>query len=508
MSMSGFGLLGGCPMNNLIDYRKILMRVIQFFVSCVFFTTIAYSFFSCKTLSKTNEVDRELIETGILGWNEQEPEAARFYWMKITDAQKREAYIGYVDRYTSAVTAADALIALPPAEERAYLALFMDLHTSFSAFPPSLHLQDRVALQMAGIGAGRARAMLAQEQFPEARDLLQKVASAYGATEEISRLLLETDILLGIQKAEADADLMIADARSHNEFYSKMTAYEKGIVSFAKTEKLFVSDVEKYSLAGTAPFSTVALRLKKKRQDASVEMERSLRDRLYSFKERIGEEFARVPEEDKIGEMSLSEMLAFQEEIKENIDRSYDELKEFAQRFPSAINRGLFADVEAQKAVIESRILSVVAEIGTAKDIASRGKTVVPIMIGLFNPAPGTKAGEAKSRPAKIRGTISGKSDYWWGMVSVEDGTLNDLVITMDDARTVRVFPENTKSGALVKNMKDLVNSTYKVGNSWPVLNVGNQLPSGKYFMEVQTGEKMEYSGEAVIYSSYIMRMR
>ena len=95
-------------------------------------------------------------------------------------------------------------------------------------------------------------------------------------------------------------------------------------------------------------------------------------------------------------------------------------------------------------------------------------------------------------------------------MVSIPNKEMNDLVITLKDNRTVRVFSENTKSGKLIekKNMKDLVNRGYKVGNSWPVLNAGSQLTSNKYFFEVQKGKTPDYEGEVVVYSSFIVRMR
>ena len=56
--------------------------------------------------------------------------------------------------------------------------------------------------------------------------------------------------------------------------------------------------------------------------------------------------------------------------------------------------------------------------------------------------------------------------------------------------------------------MTEMGNRTYKVGNSCPLLNGGGQLPSNKYFFEVQEGKTNEYEGEVVVYSSFIMRMR
>jgi hypothetical protein len=101
-------------------------------------------------------------------------------------------------------------------------------------------------------------------------------------------------------------------------------------------------------------------------------------------------------------------------------------------------------------------------------------------------------------------------NDYWWGMVSIPRGAMNDLVITVKDGRTVRVFTDNTKSGSLIEKnkMKDLVNRGYRVGNSWPVLNAGDQLTTDKYFFEVQKGKTPDYEGEVVVYSSFVVRMR
>jgi hypothetical protein len=95
-------------------------------------------------------------------------------------------------------------------------------------------------------------------------------------------------------------------------------------------------------------------------------------------------------------------------------------------------------------------------------------------------------------------------------MEEIAKGAMNDLVVTVNDERTVRVFADNTKSGSRVgqAGVKDLVNRSYKLGSSWPVLNAGAQLPSTLYYVEVQEGKKASYEGEIVIYSSFIARQR
>ena len=157
----------------------------------------------------------------------------------------------------------------------------------------------------------------------------------------------------------------------------------------------------------------------------------------------------------------------------------------------------------------ENRVFQAVAMM-CKKEIESRGKTVMPLMIGLFNPAPGSTKESQKSRPAKFSAKGQKGSEYWWGMVSIPKGQMNDLVITLKDNRTVRVFNENTKSGKLIEknNIQDLVSRSSRVGNSWPVLNAGSQLKGSNYFFEIQKGKTDSYSGEVVVYSSFIVRMR
>jgi len=72
---------------------------------------------------------------------------------------------------------------------------------------------------------------------------------------------------------------------------------------------------------------------------------------------------------------------------------------------------------------------------------------------------------------------------------------MNDLVITVNDNRVVRVFTDNTKSGTLIdkQKMQDLVSRASRIGTSWPVLNAGSQLTSDKYFFEIQPGKTGTY---------------
>jgi hypothetical protein len=307
---------------------------------------------------------------------------------------------------------------------------------------------------------------------------------------------------------EADADAALLAARKAESFDGKIGALDAVSGSYTRAETLLADEARKAGSSGTPAVTREASRLRKKRQDVAIEKEKLLRDQAYTLKEAIGEEFARVPE--NTGDMTLEEVLAHQESVKANVEKAYEEMTRFAERYPRAVDPEMLAEVDEQKKVLDAKIVQVNAEIRTAKEIASRGKVVMPVIIGLFNPQPGSTAEAQKSRPAVFRSTGAKKSEYWWGMVSIPRGVMNDLVITVNDNRVVRVFTDNTKSGTLIdrQKMKDLVSRASRIGTSWPVLNAGSQLTTDKYFFEIQPGKTGAYEGEVVVYSSFITRVR
>lgn len=454
--------------------------------------------------------DEKAIARGVKSWNAKGPEAARPQWSEIADAQAKAGYLGYIDKYAALDKDIEASGSIAIEDQAAYSATFDRVAKAWASFPADLKLPEAERTKAQDIAASRARALLDARKIQGGRETAQSALSAFGDSPELAALLKEAELLIASQKREAAADAVLGKARGQEDFDAKIDGYQAAMDAYDKA-KASLADEAKAALAqDSSAVAAAASRLEKRRQDARIEMERRLRERQYSFKDRIGEDFARVPEGDKLGKMSLDEILAYQEEIKANVEKDYQEMKDFGRKYPAVIDAEMLKEVEEQKAALEKRIAQVQAEIRTAKDIASRGKTVLPVMIGLFNPQPGGKQGDQKSRPAAFRGKTAGGPDYWWGMAAIPKGTMNDLVIELSDGRTVRVFAENTKSGARIgeKGVKDLVNKNYKMGNMWPVLNAGSQLTSGNYYFEVQPGAKADYSGEAVIYSSFIARMR
>jgi hypothetical protein len=324
---------------------------------------------------------------------------------------------------------------------------------------------------------------------------------------------MQTEIsqVLASRKKEATIDDSLEKTRAIDNFNDKVAAYDSVAEDYAKARAACASD-SKGAGVGNAPAVVSQLsRLKQKRQDVLVEKEKAIRDRAYALQDRIGAEFARPPEGNKnLGSMTLQEILDYQESVRKNINNAYKDLMDFTGVYPDAVDSDFIDQVEKQKKDLDNKIAQVEAEIRTAKEIASRGKVVLPVIIGLFNSQPGSKDEAKKSRPAVFNATGTKRAEYWWGIVSIPKGTMNDLVVTVKDSRTIRVFGANTKSGKLIgkDGNVDLVNKGYKIGNSWPVLNAGKVLPTDKYFFEIGEGKNDSYEGEVVVYSSFITRMR
>jgi hypothetical protein len=339
--------------------------------------------------------------------------------------------------------------------------------------------------------------------------MYNSAVKVYGENDALTYAGKEVDMAASIASKKDALNSQVEKARAVENFDDKIAAYDAALSDSAATEKGITAAVNGSEVAKSDGVAVAVRSYKKARQDLAIERESAIRDQAYQYKDRIGEEFARTAENND-GKMKLEEIRDHYASVKTNIDKIYDELLAFAAKYPNDIGKDIVDDIASQKKDLDAKIAQIDREIATAKEIASRGKVVMPLLIGLFNAAPGSTAESKKSRPAKFSATDVKKDEYWWGMVSIPKGQMNDLVITLKDNRTVRVFSENTKSGKLIEKnkMKDLVNRGYKVGNSWPVLNAGSQLTSDKYFFEVQKGKTDSYQGEVVVYSSFVVRMR
>ncbi|WP_428768534.1 hypothetical protein V1L52_07855 [Treponema sp. HNW] len=464
---------------------------------------------SCATVDERTQDERALA-AGIEAWHEREPADAAAYWNEIQDEKLKKEYLQYIDLYKAGVDALDKTDSMKASQEAKLRDACNTAIEKFSAIDPALKLPAEVSEKGAALSAKCIGSLTAVGKLTAARKMHESAVKVYGNADALASAHKEIDVVSSLYKKKSGIDAQAEKIASIESFEEKVAAYDKVIASYASAEKEVNAAASNAGLAKSANIASNMRVLKKARQDIAIAREGLIRERAYEYKNRINEEFARSPEGGKEGKLSLEDILAHYKSVETNIGAIYNELLDFAAKYPNDIGSDIIEDINAQKTDLEAKIAQVNAEIRTAQEIASRGKVVIPLMVGLFNPDPRSTAESKRSRPAKFSASNVKKDEYWWGMVSIPKGQMNDLVITLNDNRNVRAFAENTKSGKLIEKnkMKDLINRGYKVGNSWPILNAGSQLTSNKYFFEVQKGKTPDYSGEVVVYSSFIVRMR
>ena len=224
---------------------------------------------------------------------------------------------------------------------------------------------------------------------------------------------------------------------------------------------------------------------------------RLIKDSLLSFPDRMGEVFARSPSEPT--RLSDRQLLDFNAETAAIISGGISDFDRIVAENPDILDPATIERLRDSANGLSVRFARIEATIMAVKD---RGRPLMPLIIGTFNPQPGDPM---RSRPAAFSGVLAAGSDWWWGIADIPKGLAQDLVVTMSDSRPVRVYAAG--SGAR-RPASDLVNPIFKVGNSWPVLNAGARLDDGVFHIEVGPSRGESYSGEAVVYKSFMTRTR
>ncbi len=480
-------------------------------VATVLVSMAALVFSSCLS---TDVGDKDpAVGRGINAWNSRGPESARAYWVEIEDSAKQKKYLSYIDLFNAGNAALDSTDSVKATNEGKLLSACNTALAKFSALDKALNLPANVKEKGANLTADRIDNLLAAGKVNEAKKMYKTAAEIYGSNSKLDEAGKEVDVCSKIASKRASLLDQANKANEIEDFDAKVAAFHEVLAKCTAAESEVNTLVANSPVGKTNGVAANARGFKKVRQDIAIQLEGVYRDKVYDYKDKIGEEFARQPEgtgSGKNGSFTLEEILAHYESVEKNIDTIYAELLDFAEKHNKNVSQDVIDDVTAQKNDLHAKIAQINREIANKKEIESRGKTVMPLMIGLFNAQPGSTAESQKSRPAKFSAKGVKGDEYWWGMVSIPKGQMNDLVITLKDNRTVRVFNENTKSGKLIEknNLQDLVSRSSRVGNSWPVLNAGSQLKGQNYFFEIQKGKTDSYSGEVVVYSSFITRMR
>lgn len=226
---------------------------------------------------------------------------------------------------------------------------------------------------------------------------------------------------------------------------------------------------------------------------------RLVKDSLLSFPDRMGEVFSRsYSAREKLGD---KELLEFNARTAAIISAGLSDFDRIVADYPDLLDAATLDRLRGSARELSARFTRVASALQSVKD---RGKPLMPLIIGIFNPQPGDPQ---RSRPAAFSGSLKGGSDWWWGIADIPKGFAQDLVITMSDARPVRIYAAGLGAGS-TRPSSDLVNPLFKVGNSWPVLNAGARLEDGVFHIEIGPGQELSYIGEAVVYKSFMMRTR
>ena len=324
-------------------------------------------------------------------------------------------------------------------DEARALAAYEKAQSAFARLPEELALPDETRASGIAVAEGRMRALIAAKKLSRAQELGRAAVRTFGDSKaiasmsaEIERMNAEGSVIEASRKREADADAMQGKVPEGADFDARIAGIDAASAAYTSAVSQLADDAAKAGVSKSQGVRQEAARLRKKRQDLQVEKDRLVREQAYLYKTRIGEEFARVPDRSKVGNMTLDELLEHQKSVKAGVEAAYEEMTAASPpATPRRLDPGDDGEVEEQKKDLDAKIAQVDAEIRTAKEIASRGKIVMPVMIGLFNPQPGSTAEAKKSRPAVLQAKGVRGADYWWGMVSIPRGAMNDLVITV-----------------------------------------------------------------------------
>lgn len=474
-------------------------------------TVFALILASCGSTNNSG-VDKNLT-AGIQAWNSREPKAATAYWNEISDENTKTKYLAYVNSYEKGAEALESTENVK-VESKLLSACNSALDNFEKIEDEQLKLPADVCETGAELSAARVDKLLASGKITASRTLVSRATKVYGSNDALKNAENEIEVVSAINTKTSNLSAQGDKALAVSGFDERIAALDTALANYSSAESTLNADAGKKGVSSKSAVSSNLKKLKNDRQNLAVQREGFIREKAYEYKDKFGEEFARQPSgtgSGKNGAFTLYEIRNHYNTVQANLDTIYGELQSFAAKYPKEIGADVMNDIDAQRKDLKSRIAQINREIANKEEIESRGKTVMPLMIGLFNPAPASKSEGKKSRPAKFSAKGVKDDDYWWGMVSIPKGEMNDLVITLKDSRTVRAYAQNTHSGKDIKkkNLEDLISKSNKIGNSWPVMNAGSKFTSGNYYFVVEGDKnKQNYEGDVVVYSSFIVRMR
>jgi hypothetical protein len=415
---------------------------------------------SCATKAPPPPTQDEIVRAGAIQFSEGRIDEAERIWAGIPDESLRGSYASFLTAYRNLDTAiASAEKALSEAKpEDAIIAV------GETKEPP------------------RAPGEVGSADPRELRSRIAKIGGQAGAAlAEIAA------------KKEKAADTRIASARSSKARDGAALAAEAA-EGYETAHKFFLA-----ASAWIPEASASVSRTESKARSAEVLHMALLKETLLLFPSRMGEVFARTPSStERIDDRML---LAFAAETQSMISGGISEFEDTIAKYPELLDQSTIDRLRSSARGLAARFARIESAIKAVKD---RGKPVMPIIIGIFNPEPDDPQ---RSRPASFSGSSAAGAEWWWGIADIPKGVAQDLVVTMSDARPVRIYAAGLGPDGK-RPSSDLVNPLFRVGNSWPVLNAGVRLNDGVFHIEVGPGRTDSYSGVAVVYKSFMMRTR
>lgn len=492
-------------------YTVIMLTLIPIFLqSCASNKVI-------ETSQSQEDIIDVYIQKGMDAWNTKDPSFAIDYWSKISDATLQKDYLNYVYSYQEGVNELDTVYVLDTPSEIQLLESCRTVLSLFSVIDASLILPVDTIERGTDLACKCIDNLLVSEKIDEAEKLYNSAVKVYGNNEKLRISKKEYEIVRYIMGQKEEIKKEYDKANISGNLDIKIKEYDNTYSLYKTAEINADSKINESKVGDISGVIKARKSLRSLGQNIKIAREKVIREKAYTYREKISDAFSRKPTAGtgKKGAVTSEDILSLYRSIQREIEGLYAELTEFRNSYPDTIGHDIMDEIKTQKNTLNLEISKITKEVQNQKEIASRGKSVFPVMIGLFNSEVGQSDDNKKSKPATFSANDASKDEYWWGMIEIPNGVMNDLVITLKDNRTVRVFNENTNNGKNIakkdndtKKLHDLVNQNSRIGNSWPVLNAGKQLNSNVYYFEVQKGKTESYSGEAVIYSSFITRMR
>jgi hypothetical protein len=414
--------------------------------------------YSCAVLPDRSSAS--IVEEGSRLFSEGRVLEAEASWARLLDPAMREEY-------------------------RSFAAAYAAFDEAVAAAEKALASGDPAAAIAAASAAGSLPAAPAAVGTPDPRDAaarLSRVSAKAGAA-----------LALRAAKVESEADERLAKAQS-GAMPDRVEAASEALGGFTEAARLY-RDAKVW-----VPQAEADAKRASTKASGAEELQRTLlRESLLSFPDRMGAVFARSPEDPK--KLDDKALLAFNAETASLIQGGIEEFDRIVSENPGLIDQATAERLRLSASSLSPRFARME---GAIKSTKNRGRPVMPLIVGIFNPQPGDPQ---RSRPGNFGGGRVSGSDWWWGIADIPKGLAQDLVVTMSDSRPVRVYAAGKGSGG-GKTASDLVNPLFKVGNSWPVLNAGERLENGVFHIEVGPGSVSGYSGEAVVYKSFVTRTR